>query len=110
MGDSGTDGSTPKKCSHREERQDAFPSASSGYLRLFTDRRFRGGEFPPSPYFCRSEPVTCSMSMAMRCAQPLPGQMPARALRMGFVPDAVHIGRLIRLSTVPYWLDAARVR
>jgi hypothetical protein len=58
----------------------------------------------------RSEPVTCSILTAMRCAHPLPGQMPARALHTDFVPDAVHIGRLIRLSTVPYWLDAARVR
>jgi hypothetical protein len=26
--DKGTDGSTPKDCSHQEERQDTFPSAS----------------------------------------------------------------------------------
>ena len=42
-GNRGTDGSTPKNCSLREERQDTFSSGQQLYLRLFIDGKISLG-------------------------------------------------------------------
>ena len=49
----GTDGSTPKNCSDREERQDIFSSGQQIYLRLFIDGKISLGVVPSVPLSSR---------------------------------------------------------
>jgi hypothetical protein len=47
----GRDGSTPKNCSDREERQDIFSSGQQIYLRLFIDGKILLGVVPSVPLY-----------------------------------------------------------